>query len=136
MDFFSINRNLPCDSSGFLSARASQVRSFEKTCLFQTSTPYHRLPLLKKISMNNPEQSSNQSTNVIKQENSPCATNSEKALPILWLDFGSVAAPFALFPTCPVNRSAHLSRDELQTGNSWRAARAKHHKEQSDGAFA
>lgn len=68
MDFFSINRNLPCDSSGFLSARASQVRSFEKTCLFQTSTPYHRLPLLKKISMNNPEQSSNQSTNVIKQE--------------------------------------------------------------------
>lgn len=68
MDFFSINRNLPCDSSGFLSARASQVRSFKKACLFQTSTPYHRIPLLKKISMNNPEQSSNQSTNVIKQE--------------------------------------------------------------------
>lgn len=70
------------------------------------------------------------------KKNSSCATNSEKALPILWLDFGSVAAPFALFSTCPVNRSAHLSRDELQTGNSWRAARAKHHKEQSGGAFA
>ncbi len=143
MEFFSINRNLPWDSRPFLPARASQMRSFEKTCLFQSNVGIP-LYMAKQVPRTTGYPSSRKSPwTILKnhptnrpmwsspKENSPCDTNSEKARPILSLEFGSVAAPFALCPTCPVNRSAHLSRDELKTdkmgsstGKGWQRAKS------------